>query len=820
MKHNENLVPARQVVITRDPYAELDAGRVWKERGTWPCRWISLANLPAGPFIAAYRLTFTLTAASPLRLHVSADERYELFCDGVRLGRGPERGDAANWFFETYEIELLAGAHRLVAKVWSLGDQAPYAQMTVRHGFILGAEGPFLPLLGTGVAAWDGKHISGCDFIPADMTWGAGAKLNLDGAAYPWGVERGGGAEWAPVAVLHPGVNGAIKNEWPAWHRLRPATLLPQMETLVDAPCVRHVDAIPMNKSEAAPVRASQSLPEIAGWQAWLDHGTPLVLPAHVCRRAILDFGDYQCGYPELRVSGGGGARIRVHWAEGLFEGTSGTLSVGGAASDARGKGHRDVIEGKCFIGEGDVFLPDGGSDRRFELLWWAAGRYVEIVVETGDTPLTLTAWRFHESRYPLSQEGRLAASDPRWSDMAGLALRTLQMCAHETYMDCPYYEQLQYFGDTRLQVLTTFVLTHDDRLPRKALEMGAASILVAQGLSQSRYPSRVAQVIPPVSLLWVAMLHDAALWRGDLNFIRGLMPRARGLLDAFLAQCEADGLMKAPVGWNLEDWVPAWTETTQDVRNWGVPPDGETGFSGLLNWHLVYTLNLVAELEGWLGEPELAARWSRLATALAARLDRAFWVPSRGLYADDLSHRFFSEHTQCLALLSKCLSPQRADTLAGTLFSGSEMERGTIYFTHYLFECAAATGRIQPLFDRMETMWFPLRGMGFKALPEEPEPCRSDCHAWGAHPLYHFYTSVLGIRPAKPGATHLTIRPQLGPLTQASGSMPLPRGVITVDFKIQQGQLKGRIVLPRGVTADLYANGCQRHLSESENMV
>ena len=277
---------------------------------------------------------------------------------------------------------------------------------------------------------------------------------------------------------------------------------------------------------------------------------------------------------------------------------------------------------------------------------------------------------------------------------------------------------------------------------------------------------------------------------------------------------------MKAPVGWNLEDWVPAWTETTQDVRNWGVPPDGETGFSGLLNWHLVYTLNLVAELEGWLGEPELAARWSRLATALAARLDRAFWVPSRGLYADDLSHRFFSEHTQCLALLSKCLSPQRADTLAGTLFSGSEMERGTIYFTHYLFECAAATGRIQPLFDRMETMWFPLRGMGFKALPEEPEPCRSDCHAWGAHPLYHFYTSVLGIRPAKPGATHLTIRPQLGPLTQASGSMPLPRGVITVDFKIQQGQLKGRIVLPRGVTADLYANGCQRHLSESENMV
>ena len=31
----------------------------------------------------------------------------------------------------------------------------------------------------------------------------------------------------------------------------------------------------------------------------------------------------------------------------------------------------------------GDSFRPDGGEQRRFEALWFASGRYLEIAVET-----------------------------------------------------------------------------------------------------------------------------------------------------------------------------------------------------------------------------------------------------------------------------------------------------------------------------------------------------------------------------------------------------------------------------------------------------
>ncbi len=57
---------------------------------------------------------------------------------------------------------------------------------------------------------------------------------------------------------------------------------------------------------------------------------------------------------------------------------------------------------------------------------------------------------------------------------------------------------------------------------------------------------------------------------------------------------------------------------------------------SGVLNWHLVYTLALLADLEARLGEPELAARARRQAGEVRDRLVSVFWDEQRGIFADD----------------------------------------------------------------------------------------------------------------------------------------------------------------------------------------
>jgi hypothetical protein len=795
-------MPAARVRIDHDPFAGRPENGRWYTRGIWPCAWVSCPGAAAGPHVAAYRRAFTLDEPATIRIHASADERYDLFLDGERIGRGSERGSPDRWFFETYDLDLAAGPHTLVARVWALGDQAPGAQMSVYPGWLCAPQDePWIGLLGTGVAAWEAKRLGGYiysdDAAVPGYYFAVGANLTIDGSAFDWGFERGAGDGWALAIARDPGADARTRVEFAPLHLLAPATLPPMLDRDVPPGRVRFAARL---AAEPGPIRlADARADDLASWQALVEHDQPLEIAPHSAWRALIDLDEYYCAYPQLVVSGGAGARLRLAWAEALFNEPAGHT-----------KGNRDEIDGKHFLGITDTFLPDGGDRRALETLWWRCGRYVELQVETAGAPLTIERLRLRETRYPLEMVSSFSASDERLGEVVPIAVRALQMCAHETYMDCPYYEQLMYVGDTRLEALVTYAITADDRLPRKALTTFDASRLPT-GLTQSRFPSRVRQTIPPFSLWWVGMVHDYALWRGDRPFVESLMVGVRGVLDCFGGYLNADGLVQAPRGWNFTDWVPAWDS--------GIPPAGELGVSGVINWQYALVLTLAARLEEWLGEPELAARARRSASALADRLGARFWDSARGCFADDLAKTRFSEHAQCLAILSGLLDAGRQAQTATALLRGDGMERTTIYFTHYLFETFAALGRPDKLLERLE-LWFDLKRQGFRTTFEMPEPSRSDCHAWGAHPLYHYYASLLGIRPAEFGFAAVTIAPQPGPLANLAGTLPHPRGEISVSLDADADRLRAQITLPAGLPGTLSYGGQQVPLAAGSQTI
>ena len=794
---------AQRILINRAPFAS-DAALNWQKQGLWPAHWIAVPGA-AAPIVAAYQLCWQQAQDAEFLVHVSADERYELYLDGEFIGRGPERGDAKHWFFESYQLTLSAGAHRLVARVWSQGGGAtgedvqnagaagtvqqdagaPYAQMSVAHGFLLCPNNAELaPDFATGAAPWQGKELGGIEWISPLCAWGTGDNVRVDGRAYDWDFENGAGQKWGKIIKTERAGRTGVQGESGGAHGLTPAMLPPMMDEERQGFRVRHVSQTAPPTCEI-PIREADCLTaEMDGWQSLLSGESALKIPAHTTRRAIVDLENYFCARPVVTLSGGRDALVRVDWAEGLYR-----------SLDDWSKGDRDAIEGKYFTatwnrrdGVGDEFIADGGDHRQFSTLWWQAGRYLEIEVQTGDAALLIEKFALRETRYPLETQSRFASSDANLSAIAPIMTRALQMCAHETYMDCPYYEQLMYIGDTRLQVLVTYVLTRDDRLPRKALRMFDWSRL-PNGLTQSRYPSRVEQVIPPFCLWWVAMVHDFALWRDDADFVKSLLPGVRAVCDYFAGLIDESGLMGTPDGWNYVDWVPGWES--------GCAPAAQHGVSGVLNWHAALTFRLAGELESWHGEPELEQLQARRARELQGAIDVNFWDSRRGLYADDLEHQHWSEHAQCLAITSELLPRERVEHVGQNLLEAPDLARTTIYFSHYLFEAYRELGRVDALSERLKD-WNELVENGLKTTIESPEPTRSDCHAWGAHPLFHFFATLAGVRPTAPGFARVAVWPQ-GEWEWLEATMPHPRGEVVVEWR--EGTLE--VAVPEGVAVE-----------------
>lgn len=777
--------------IEKDPFLHLNQDKVWREQGQWPCSWISHPDPGNPPFVVAYRKRFSVAESASIRIHVTADERYELFLDGDRIGRGPERGSPDDWFYETCDLGLEAGEHIFVARVWSLGDQAAEAQMSVEHGFLLAPEGKWMSNLGTGVALWEAKLLGGYQFDRPEFAHWKGSMIRIDGKEFSWNFENGEGEDWVAAQVNNPGVGRRIDWSFRPLHLLQPAQLPPMLDIARATGIVRLVADVPSLDTRSIPVHITDHIPDETDWKELIRGSGNVTIPPYTRRRVIIDLQNYYCAYPELVTEGGAGSMIRVLWAEGLYS----------APEFWRGtKGNRDEIEGKYFIGQGDTFLPEGGSQRKYETLWWQAGRYIEITVQTEAQSLTIVRFRLRETRYPLEMESSFNCSDPRMRQTMPVLIRGMQMCSNETFFDCPYYEELMYTGDTRLEALTTYIMTRDDRLPRKALRLFDSSRL-ASGLTQSRYPCRIMQIIAPFSLWWVVMVRDYALWRDDRAFVQALMPGVVATLEGFGRFLGSDGLLQAPEGWNTIDWVPAWDKDA------GIPPDGINGVSGLLNWQLVYVLSQTAYLEAQLGDILLAERTRQQASNLAKRAMDVFWDEERGLLADDRSKQHFSEHTQCLAILSGMIDPEYEKQIAQGLLTDPDLERTTIYFSFYLFETYRELGRIDALFNRLP-LWFNLVQQGLKTPLESPEPSRSDCHAWGSHPLYHYFATILGIRPGGLGFHTVDIAPQLGPLSQASGRLVHPAGgEIEVNFHIENDMLRGSVTLPNGLSGTLKAN-------------
>jgi alpha-L-rhamnosidase len=722
---------------------------------------------------------FDVEEATEVVVHVTADQRYELFIDGELMSLGPDRSDVNHWAFATYRLQLPAGRHRLTATVAWIGDDAPCAQITHRGGFLFAAEGPLASQLNTGEGKWTTRRVEGWSFTPGPAPDFVGRQQTIDTR------ERNAGQEM-PLAIVSPPLDGNAFGLMRTGWRLHPSPLPDQkLEPLTVGTVRAVVERVEDDVQKPSVIRAKDcESSQRDKWQQLARGKGQVVVPPNTEVQVLFDLENYCTAYPRMTLAGGKGASALIAWAESLYE-----LEADGAVSPR--KGSRDEVVNKAFSGVTDAFIASG-DEQAFKTWWWRAGRYVLLTVNTADEPLTIKHFDILQSWYPLDDEGKFASSDTKLDRTQGLMVRGMQMCAHETYMDCPYYEQLMYVGDTRVELLTTYAMTADTRLPKRAIELYDWSMPL-WGMAAEHYPSRTPQLSPTFGLIWVSMLRDFTYWRDDPAWVRERLPALRGTIDRFLVQLEDDGLLGPQPGWPFVDWVDGWMI--------GIPPSGKEGKSSVINLHLVQALLAAADVEEAHGETALAARNRDIARQLSDRIVDRFWVADRQLLADDLAHQNFSEHAQCLAILSGVQNEDQEAKCLEAMLTASDLKRCTIYFSFYLFEALAKHGRGDEIVKRWD-LWKSLEELGLKTPIESPEPTRSDCHAWGSHPLFHARASLFGVRPASPGFAMVLIEPRPGDLTEMSVRVPHPKGEISgeLSFDPKTGGCSGTITLPAAV--------------------
>jgi alpha-L-rhamnosidase len=740
--------------------------------------WITHAEAAkTTPIVLHFRREWNVDAPpKAFLINITADNRFIFFINGNRVASGPSTSSIGQWRYSELDIApfLRRGRNVASAAVWNFGDVAPLAQSIVATGFRLGGEP-----ISTGASGWRVKIDAGhtASKGSAQIPWQyyvASAPEIIDArkADWDWTEDTETGAGWQDaVAAPDMAARALVADPLPA-QLYRPA-------------------------APGAVVRTSQPLGD-----RFPAH--PVVVPANSKATFLIKRDAMISAYPQLQVSGGKGATLKLAYSEALYEAPN-------------KKSDRELIGDRQVLGIFDTFIADGAR-RTFAPLWWRTWRFAELQVSTGTDPLTIEAFRVYETGYPFQQVASFKSSDPSLNAIWEIGWRTLRVDAHETFMDSSYWEQLQYTGDTRLEMLISYAVAGDPRLALQAIEAFAASNADG-GLVWGAAPSRSANVIATFSLAWVGMLLDWHEQQPDPAPVVRHLPRMRMVLDWFEPFLNSEGLLGRNPQWNFIDWAgQPWDDRTK------FPSWGKRGGSCLMTAMWLGALRQGAILEAAHGDAARAAADTSRADRARSAIREHCWDAKRGLFADNPDRDVFSQHMNTFAVLYDIATPGEAPAILERIVVAGKgidappgMFTSTYYFAWYLVRAFEHAGLSHRYVDLLQT-WRELLNLHYTTWPESRGDTRSDTHAWSAHPTADLLGIVAGIRPAAPGYARLRVAPVLGTLSSLDATAATPHGPVSVRYRIVNEVLTADLEVPSGLPGEFIWNGRAHPLRAGHN--
>lgn len=705
-------------------------------------------------------------------VRISADSRYKLYVNGTFVEAGPCKGDGQIWFYDQVSIKpyLKKGDNVLAVVVLrfpmapSKGNQSmmgTYIPGLFLEGNILEEGGRRLDVSGDG--DWKCMIDSRTLFVreaPGFSPLHFYENTTENRETRGWKAPDFDDGNWENAC---PYERGMIRDA------VSPGNLHPRPIPYMKRDMGRFQEVIAVRKSETSKERWEQML--YGKGMVEIREETEEIVEIHA--------GEEMTGYLHLVLEQGEGAEIHILQAESYFQ--------KGVSAEEGKPVKTDRMDSASGVLQGyeDVYRLAGDGTREdpeeYEPFWFRTFRFIRLKIVTGKSPLIIRDFYYEETGYPLEIESHVETSDESLKGIWEISARTLKRCMHETYMDCPFYEQLQYVMDSRAQILYTYGVSMDDRLARKCMD----DFKRAQrydGLLCSAYPNTRPNVIPGFAIFYIWMIYDHMMYFGDKELVRFHMPAVEQVLAYFERSRTKDGYVGRTGGfyrqakfWSFIDWAPQWKV--------GVPNAAEKGAITMESLLYLMGLEKGAKLAWFLGREEQAQEYERTSQEVKASV-RRFCMDQNGWLTDGPGFLEYSQHCQVFGVLSGVLNRETGRrNLLETLTQREKYAQCTVSMALYLFEALEMTG----LYDETKGCWDIWRrmiGNHMTTVAESDDHPRSDCHAWGALALYELPRVILGIRPAAPGFEKIKVSPVPGYLDWARGEGVTPKGRVYVEWR------------------------------------
>ena len=741
--------------------------------------WIRTTEKPQTTHFYYFTKTIDIDACpaeiSGASLKICADSRYRLYLNGKFVGEGPCQGSEYSRYYETY------GAGELVPLLKKGKNELLVKVLWLQEGSFISIYRSSRPML------WIDGEICFCakQGCGADNASEGKATFGTDGS---WVCQRDDNVTFRHFPRIH--------------------TSTPPGEEQWGEPRLTQVEL----EQQKAPERGGYNLFGLADVYPLeprpipnLDYEEPRIFS--IVRRGDgyieLDAGKYTTAIPTVKAAGAPGSVIKIIYSESYLQ-----KDAGGN----RYKGLRDAAytdpEAEFY---GDVFdvvhIPDSGI-ACFTPFWYRAFRFVRL--EFTDPSVNFTELTYQSYFYPFPAEGSFECSDPALGEMWKVSINTVKCCAHEMYIDCPYYEQQQYDMDSCLELMFTQRMISDPRLPFKSVNDMARS-QIFNGMLQANYPSVMTQIIPGFTMFWVIMFREylrcAPADETTLKNASSLLGTMDKALESFEIFRDSSGLVGPNPYWNFVDWVPGWYA--------GITPGGVEGEPLTVESMLfVAALRSAAQIAMACGRTARAAEYKERAEELSALIVEKCYDDDAKLFRNTPVRREFSEHTSVWAVLSGIVTGEAAkELMIRTMDGDTPVAHCSFSMGSFLFRALEKAGVYDRYARRSFAGWQRMLDYHCTTWCENPDSPRSECHGWSSAPAYEFSAMILGAFPEEDGYKTLRVRPHLWALDTdwARGNVPTPFGPVNIDVRrsgrsSDNGQDELRrfsitVKLPRGKT-------------------